>query len=157
MHDDMRLLSLIVCIVIASLAIGFALLGDCVKADAGSDDYRITYYGDALAGNPMYCTGETYDPEDITVVATSADGFQCGTVLKVCAATCTTLTVQDRCGSCRKQHIDVSESAWYVLGGEDYGTVEPVTTTPIQLPSTGIGLEPNSYLRRLTINHAYLS
>ena len=138
MHDDMRLFALILSTIVAFLVV-FMLLGTCARdADALGSDYRITYYGDAFAGNPMYCTGELYDPSDPTVAASGSDGFPCGATLRVCASACLDLTVQDRCGGCSGQHIDVSESAWYQLGEEDYGTVEQVTTTPIQLPSTGI-------------------
>ena len=136
MHDDMRLFALILSVIVAGLTVGFILLGTCIgDAEAGAA-YRITYYGDEFAGNPMFCTEEPYDPNDPTVVATPAGGFQCGTVLEVCVATCATLTVQDRCGGCGPKHIDVSESAWKLLGEEDYGSVEQAT---VQLPATGIG------------------
>ena len=130
--------------IIASISffVGMAV-GICSErsnAEAASK-YRLTYYDESFTGNPMFCTEEPYDPNDPTVAASGSEGFSCATTLRVCTRTCLILTVQDRCGGCSGQHIDVSESAWHLLGGMDYGTVEPLTTTPLQLPATGLGAE----------------
>ena len=118
--------------------IGFVL---GVRVAGGSDDYRITYYGEEFRGGPLYCTGEAYNPDDPTVAASGHDGFSCGTRLRVCADGCVDVTVQDRCGGCGGQHIDVSTAAWRAIGEEDYATVEKLSPQPIKLPATGIGAQ----------------
>jgi len=132
MWDSIRIVIMIW--LLTAIIIAF-ILG--VRVAGGSGTYRITYYDSSFSGQLMYCEEEAFDPGDLSIAATGADGFACGTRLQVCTDTdtCLLLTVQDRCGGCSGQHIDVSEAAWKVLGEEDYGTVEQA----IQLPNTGIG------------------
>lgn len=113
--------------------IGFVL---GVRVAGGSDDYRITYYGEEFRGGPLFCTGEAYNPDDPTVAASGSKGFPCATTLRVCTSTCIIVVVQDRCGGCSDQHLDVSQAAWETLGKEDYAQVEVL---PSKLPDTGCG------------------
>ena len=133
-YDDVRIM--IMLWLLTAIIVAF-ILGVKTAGGSGSGDYRITYYGDSFAGNPMFCTGEPYDPSDLTVVATASGGFPCGTSLLVCTDRCINMIVQDRCGGCNGQHVDVSESAWKVLGERDYGTVE-LLVEALKLPETGV-------------------
>ena len=151
MSDDRFALTLSILIVVM-LIVGLGILGTCLPmGDVGaSSSYRITYYSMG-EGNPMFCTEEPYDPDDVTVIATGSSGFPCGATVRVCMDRCLDMVVQDRCGICSGRHVDVSEGAWKVLGQEDYGTVvevgvveapleaPPLPNLPLRLPSTGIG------------------
>jgi hypothetical protein len=133
-----------------------ALVATVRIATAELEEARLTWYGEAFRGGPLYCdpSGSVrYNPDDPTVVATAQARWRCGDVLEVCGTSCVTVTVLDRCGGCMPgQHVDLSRAAWQEAGGVDYGTVRRVeagggqelsseerveSMAPTRLPSTG--------------------
>jgi hypothetical protein len=135
---------------IAALVAVFSLAVLSGSHAASENEYRITWYGERLAGNPLGCGSDIYgsfDPSDITTAATPWRRHQCGDRLLVCTdVNCLVVVVKDRCGECGRQHIDLSRGAWKALGGRDYATVTNISTAPAQTqsapitaPSTGTG------------------
>ena len=84
--------------------------------------YRVTWYGEAFRGGPLWCEAYgSYDPDDPTTVAAGPDAMlPCGTRLDLCgvgvAGQCIDVVVKDRCGGCGEWHLDVSHAAWEMLG-----------------------------------------
>ena len=108
--------------------------------------YRVTWYGEAFRGGPLWCEEYgRYDPDDASTAASSqAAGFPCGTRLELCSgARCLTVVIKDRCGGCGERHLDVSPAAWRELGRPDYATVRVLaggvkaTAVPDQARSGG--------------------
>ena len=83
-------------------------------------EYIATYYDQCCVGGPYYCGTNIYgyfDPSDPTTVATSFDGFACGTKLLLCAdERCLIVVIKDKCGGCGSRHLDLSRGAWELLG-----------------------------------------
>ena len=145
---------------ILAAAIAAALIMALVLLPVGADydTYRLTYYDSSYQGHPMFCTGEAFDSGDTTIAATNGVVFDCGDVLQLCGLNgCLTLTVQDRCGGCDDNQLDVSRSAYDALGS-DYAVVHELSPFPyqgaefgsqpfrepngldnVELPSTGTG------------------
>lgn len=135
-----RFLALIFLLPLLSLALAYG------------EGVRLTYYGEAFAGQPMYCSGRIFHPDDPTVVATGQQTYVCGDTLEVCGTSCVQVVVRDKCPVCHAGHVDLSRAAWEAAGSVDYGTVRkvgggntpdpPVVTQEgtevVQLPQTGM-------------------
>lgn len=81
--------------------------------------YIVTYYDQCCAGGPYYCGTDIYgyfDPADPTTVATSLEGFPCGTRLIICNELCVIVIVKDKCAGCSNRQLDLSRGAWELLG-----------------------------------------
>lgn len=124
----------------AAVVVG-AVCATTVKAS--TQMYRVTHYDEEFRGQPMYCEGSAYNPDDATTVAASHTEFLCGDRLTVCGKACQSVVVKDRCGVCAPGHIDLSTAAWHNIGEVDYASVNVQTGTheldTIKLPSTGNG------------------
>lgn len=85
-----------------------------------SQRVRVTWYGEALRGGPLYCGSDIYgrfDPDDLTTVAVGAGGPPCGSRLQLCSeSACIITIVKDRCGGCGPGHLDLSQAGWEALG-----------------------------------------
>ena len=81
---------------------------------------RVTWYGEAFRGGPVYCGTDVYgryDPDDPSTVAMGADGPPYGSRLRLCSeSTCITATIKDKCGGCGSGHLDLSRGGWEALG-----------------------------------------
>lgn len=84
---------------------------------------RVTFYGEAFRGGPLYCGTDVYgwyDPDDPTTVAMGADGPPCGSRLRLCSeSACIVATIKDKCGGCGPGHLDLSRAGWEALGGPE--------------------------------------
>ena len=85
---------------------------------------RVTWYGEAFRGGPLYCGGRVYipySPDDPTTVAMGADGPPCGTVMLLCSdSACIVAVIKDKCGGCGNGHLDLSHAGWEALGRPYY-------------------------------------
>jgi uncharacterized protein YraI len=92
---------------------------------------RITWYGHDFDGGVLACGG-VFNADDPGVAA--ANGWPCGTRLKVCVATrCTTVEVRDR-GHLPAGAIDLSSAAFQRLASLEAGVLAgtmQVTTDPL--------------------------
>ena len=74
---------------------------------------EITYYHPSLAGNPMYCTGKIYDPQDVRVGA--AVTWPCGTRLRIWRDDRSVDVIIQDTGLLGHNHVDLSEAAFQQL------------------------------------------
>jgi LysM repeat protein len=87
-----------------------------------------TYYGieDGFVGGTMYC-GKKFSPTDPTVVAVSPGRYPCGTRLLVTerrSGRSIEVTVQDHCGGCGWNHLDLSRAAFSRLAPVQQGRID---------------------------------
>ena len=73
-----------------------------------------TYYHPSLAGGPMYCNGDPYDPTDPQIAA--AVSWPCGTRLRVWRDERSVDVVIQDTGLLGPNHVDLSEAAFERLG-----------------------------------------